>query len=118
MLVTHNLEMGGRSGPAQSKPRDIVEMNIRFLNSLGAEFGTDLYKMQKIEQRLSDAVMDRPAPPFSGIRKLHYEDSSSGLDDVKREKNVVVCQRLPLPAVVQFVDISYDTTDEGSGGPG
>lgn len=118
ILETHNLEMGGRSGPAQSKPRDIVEMNIRFLNSLGVEFGTDLYKMQKIEQRLSDATMDRPAPPFSGIRKLHYEDGSSGLDDVKREKNVVVCQRLPLPAVVQFVDISYDTTDEGNGGPG
>ncbi len=115
MLETHNLEVGGRSGPAQSKSRTISGMNIRFLNSLGVEFGTNLYNMQKIEQRLSDAVMDRPAPVFSGIRKLAYEDNSSGTDDMNREKNVVVCQRLPLPAVVQFVDIEYETSDESGG---
>lgn len=118
LLETHNLEMGGRSGPAESKPRGIPEMDIRFLNSLGVEFGTNLYKMAKIDHRLSDAVMDRPAPVFSGVRKLSYEDSSSGVDDAHREKNVVVCQRLPLPAIVQFINIDYDTTDEGSGGQG
>lgn len=113
ILETHNLEMGGRSGPAQSKPRSIAQMYIRFMNSLGCEYGTDIYDLDKIDHRLSDANYDRPAPVFSGIRKLSPSDSWSGIDDATREKNVFVTQRLPLPAVVQFLDLSYDTADEG-----
>ncbi len=113
LLETHNLEMGGRSGPAQSKPRNISEIYIRFMNSLGCEYGTDLYAMEKIDHRLSDANTDRPAPVFSGLRRLKLEDQWSGLDDATREKNVFVTQRLPLPAVVQFLDLAYSTADDG-----
>ncbi len=113
MIETHNLEMGGRSGPAQSKPRNIADIYIRFMNSLGCEYGTDLYSMQKIDHRLSDANYDRPAPVFSGLRRVKLEDSWSGLDDATREKNVFVTQRLPLPAVVQFLDLSYSVADDG-----
>jgi hypothetical protein len=115
IIETHNLEMGGRSGPAQAKPRSIAQMYIRFMNSLGCEYGTDLYNMDKVNHRLSDAEFDRPAPVFSGVRKLSPSDSWSGLDDATREKNVFVTQRLPLPAVVQFLDLSYDTADDGGG---
>ncbi len=113
IMETHNLEMGGRSGPAQAKPRSISEINIRFLSSLGCEYGTDLYNMEKIDHRLSDAEFDRPAPVFSGLRRLKLEDTWSGLDDATREKNVFVTQRLPLPAVVQFLDLAYSTADDG-----
>lgn len=113
LIETHNLEMGGRSGPAQSKPRSISQMYIRFMNSLGCEYGTDLYAMDKINHRLSDANYDRPAPVFSGLRKLSPSDNWSGIDDATREKNVFIAQRLPLPSVVQFLDLSYDTADEG-----
>lgn len=112
-LESHNLEIGGQTGPAQDKPRNISEMYIRFMNSLGVQFGTDLYKMQAIDHRLSDATFDRPAPVFSGIRRLTYEDTSSGLEDMTREKQVFVAQRLPLPAIVQFIDMRYDTSDGG-----
>ncbi len=116
IVQTHNLEMGGRLGPSQSKPRNITEINARFMNSLGVEYGTDPYKMRKIDHRLSDAGFDRPAPVFSGIRRVKLEDSWSGLDDATREKNVVICQRLPLPAIIQFLDVTYDTSD-GEGVP-
>lgn len=112
MLKTHNLDMGGRSGPAGSKPRNINEINIRFMSSLGCEYGTDLYAMEKIDHRLSDANFDRPAPVFSGLRRVQLEDSWSGLEDAVREKNIFVTQRLPLPSVVQLLDVQYDTADE------
>lgn len=115
IIETHNLEMGGRSGPAQDKPRSISQMYIRFMNSLGCEYGTDLYAMDKINHRLSDANYDRPQPVFSGLRKLSPSDNWSGIDDATREKNVFITQRLPLPAVVQFIDLSYDTADDGGG---
>lgn len=108
IIETHNLEMGGRSGPAQDKPRNISTMCIRFLNSLGVEFGTNLYQLEKIEQRNADATMDRPAPVFSGVRKCPYGDSW----EQEEGKHVVIVQRLPLPAVIQFIDVAYDTTDE------
>jgi hypothetical protein len=110
---SHNLEMGGRVGPAQDKPRTLAAMFIRFLNTLGVQFGTDRYRLARVEHRLPDAVTDRPAPVFSGIRRLPYEDLTSGLDDEQREKRVTIAQKLPLPAAVQFVDVRYETVDEG-----
>jgi hypothetical protein len=107
-LQTQNIEAGGRSGPAQSKPRNIVEMFIRFLNTLGVDYGTDIYRLDKVRHRTNEDVTSRPAPVFSGIRKLHYSDQW----EAEEEKRVVVSQRLPLPCVVQFVDMRYETADE------
>jgi hypothetical protein len=112
MLVTHNLELGGRTGPAQSKPRRLDEIYMRLMNSLGLEYGTDLYHLEKVDHRDPNAVSDRPAPVFSGIRRVHVEDQWSGIDDKTREKNVYVVQRFPLPAVIESLDISYETADE------
>jgi hypothetical protein len=108
-IQTHNLEMGGRSGPAQAKPRNVFKMFIRFLNTLGATYGTDLYDLKEIEHRdLGNDALDRPAPVFSGIVELYNRDKTERAG----EKHVFVSQRLPLPCVVQFIDVHYDTTDE------
>ncbi len=108
-IKTHNLEAGGRSGPAQAKPRNIVEMFIRFLYTLGVDYGTDIYKLEKIDHRKGSDIMDRPAPVFSGIKKLPLSDSW----EAESEKHVIVAQRLPLPCIVQFIDVRYETADEG-----
>ena len=112
VIETHNLEMGGQSGPAQAKARNISDINARFMSSLGCEYGTSLYAMERINHRLSNSTFNRPAPVFSGIRRLKLEDTWSSLDDSTREKNVCVIQRLPLPAVVQSLDLSYNTADD------
>lgn len=108
LLVSQNLEMGGSSGPAQSKPRNIVKMFIRFLNTLGCDFGTDPYQLAKVHHRSNEFITSRPSPVFSGIRDLPYSDRWSA----EGEKHVVVSQRLPLPCVVQFLDLHYETADE------
>ena len=110
MLITHNLEMGGQSGPAQDKPRNIARMVLRFLNSLGCEYGTDLYHTEKVVHNSNKYVSDRPTPVFSGQKIVHNSDDwrpDSG------DKNVVVVQKLPLPCVLQFVGVYYDIGDEG-----
>lgn len=112
-LESHNLEIGGRTGPAESKPRTIAELYIRFMNTLGCEYGTDLYNLTPVEDRKSSATYDRVAPVFSGVKRCPYEDTSSGADDNDQQKTVIVMQRKPLPSVVEFVDIRYDTMDEG-----
>jgi len=109
MIQTQNIEIGGRSGPAQDKPRNIVEMAIRFLNTLGVDYGTDPYHMDQVVDWSNLFITDRPAPVFSGMKKLHYSDvwSIDGAD-----KHVVIMQRLPLPCSVQFIDIYYSSSED------
>jgi hypothetical protein len=108
-LKTHNLELGGQGGPVQNKPRTIVEMFIRFLGTLGANYGTDIYALNPIEHRdIGQDANDRPAPVFSGVRKLHNPDTA----EAETGKYVYVSQRLPLPCVVQQIDLRFDTTEE------
>lgn len=112
VVKTQNLEAGGRAGPAQAKPRNIYEFAIRFLNTLGVQYGTDLYNLETIEHRRNDAFANRPAPVFSGIRKLPYPDRWRGTDNEADEKHIVFAQFLPLPATVQFVDARYELGDD------
>lgn len=109
VLITQNLEMGGQTGPAQAKPRNISSLAIRFLASLGGEYGTDVYHMTPVVDLMDGQIAGRPAPVFSGIKELSYSDDWSG--DNSEEKRVVIMQNLPLPCVVQFIDVEYSTAD-------
>jgi hypothetical protein len=115
LLQTQNLEVGGRSGPAQSKPRNINALNIRFLNSKGGKYGTDLYHLFDIDTEDPDALelLDGAgsAPVFNGIRALQHSDVWS-TDNDRNEKTVFIQQTKPFPCVVQFIDIEYETGDE------
>jgi hypothetical protein len=110
-IQTQNLEVGGRSGPAQGKPRNICGLNIRFLNSLGGEYGTNLYHMQTIEDSRITLADGAEAPVYSGIFPVQVEDNWSTEND-RNEKTVFVRQAAAYPCVVQFIDIQYDTGDE------
>jgi hypothetical protein len=109
-LKTQNLELAIGGGPAQAKPRLIVEVFIRFLATLGVNFGTGIYRTDQIEYRTAADALDRPAPVFSGIRRVGVEDAHES----EEGKHIVVAQRLPLPCVVQFVDVHFETTEAGT----
>jgi len=108
-IKTQNLELGGRTGPAQTKPRNIVETNLRFLNTLGVDYGTDIYNLDQIYFREDGMPMDRPAPVFSGIKKLHLSDSW----EAEKGKHVYIKQTLPLPCIVESIDVVFETGDDG-----
>lgn len=102
LLQTQNLEVNASgTGPAQAKPRNICKLNIRFLNSLGCEYGTDLYHLED--------VYDDTGRVFSGIKELHNSDSWL---TPTREKTVYIVQQTPLPCVVQFIDMEFATGED------
>lgn len=108
-VKTHNLELGGQNGPVQNKPRNIVKMFIRFLATLGTNFGTDLYNLKQIEHRdVGNDALDRPAPVFTGVKEVYNPDTHEG----PAGKHVIISQRLPLPSVIQSIDLHYDTAEE------
>ncbi len=101
-----NLDLGGVTGSAQTKLRNCIETKINFLNSVNAKFGTNLYKMSRLEFRQAEDFTDRPIPPFNGVKSLSYSD------DWDDKKNAYVIQDSPSPCTVTVLDIYTETTDE------
>lgn len=106
IMVTNNLEAGGVLGISQTKRKNLIYLGIRFVDTLGAQFGTDLYNMQNIDFRDSDSIIDRPPPLFNGDVRLPYRDRTS------INKSLVVLQQSPTPCIVQLLVPTVSTTDE------
>lgn len=107
-LKTHNLELtAGGQGPAQAKPRTISEAVIRFLSSLGVDFGTDIYDLQELEHRTAEDAQDRPEPVFSGQKRVPIKDNTTR----EEGKYVIVSQRVPQPCIVQSIDLVFDNSE-------
>lgn len=106
ILKSMNLEVGGVDGPSQTKPKNVIAVGIKFYQTLGAQFGADVYKLQPIEYRAGNDIGDRPPPLFSGSERYQYED------EWEREKHIVIVQDEALPCNVQLL-MPYTHTDNG-----
>lgn len=106
ILQTQNLEFGGINGPAQAKLRNIVDVNLRLLSTLGLKYGTDLYRLADVINWDNKNITSRPNPVFTGIKPL------KNFDRWEPEKFIYIVQDLPLPASIQLIDIEGETTNE------
>ncbi len=105
-IKTMSIEVAATIGPAQGKPMNVDEVIIRFYQTLGASFGTDLYNMEDILFRSSEDFTNRPPPLFSGDKPLHFSD------DWAEGKHIYVQQLQPLPCVVQLINPFITTSNE------
>lgn len=106
LIQTLNLDFGGVIGPAYSKYKNVDEVVIRFLNTVGAFVGTKLGKLERAIFRSSSDKMGRGVPAFKGFKRINVED------DTAREKYIYILQNRPLPNTIQGIDIFMDVTDE------
>lgn len=97
ILKTMNLEVGGITGPAQTKPKNVYKVGIKFFQTLGPKFGTNLYKLEPLNFRSGQDSMDRPVPLFSGEKLVSYTDGWEG------EKHIVIVQEVGTPCEVQLI---------------
>lgn len=106
MIKSMSIEGGGINGPSQGKSKNINRLDIHFLNTLGARYGSSLYTLQDTEFRSSIDYTGRPSPPCSEIKNLYFEDTSTP------EKHIYIVQDKPLPctilAVIPFMDTAND----------
>lgn len=94
------------AGPSQGKTKLINRVDIHFLNTLGAKYGSSLYTLQDTEFRSDQDLTGRPSPPYTGIKNLFFEDTSES------EKHVYIVQDSPLPctilSVIPFMEVNDD----------
>lgn len=104
-LETNEMEGGGLNGTAQTKPKALYQVGIRFLNSLYVKYGINRYKLNQIEGRTSTMRMDRPPVPFTGDQRVTYanEISDARQGGWTKNKRVVLVQDLPFPCYIQLL---------------
>lgn len=95
-----------RNGNTYSKLKNLDHASLRFLNTLGTSYGTSLYRMHDVIFNQFGDRMNRPNVPFSGVKKLYLEDIHS------ENKNIYIRQDLPLPSIIQNVELSGEYADE------
>lgn len=105
-LEPMNIEAGGTTGPAQTKNRNVYDVGIRFLNTLGAKFGTDPYAPETVDFTNIPLQVGAPELLFTGVKRVHLSD----MWDI--DKTVFVMQDSPLPCIVQLLEL-YVETDNG-----
>lgn len=107
LLKTQNIDIGGRSGPANSKPRCITELRVRVKDSVGGKVGPGEYKLKEMVSRQASQVAGRVPPPYEGVVKMasmgHWDSSS---------KNVVIYHDKPTPLTVVAMDVECLTVDQ------
>lgn len=100
-----NLDVGGVTGSAQSKFRNLDRLGIRFFNTVGTYFGLNPYELEQIP--FDRELYDRPTPLFTGqkvVRKMDRWEETN--------KRLVIIHKTPTPCTILSFDMFMDTSDE------
>lgn len=110
-----DLELGASQAGAKSSmgvPKRVTAFDIKFLNSLGASVGTNLYKLALILYADTEQRLGMPPRPFSGVKNVPIIDgfNNGGVDDI--EKNLFIVQQEPQPCYVQVINAKVTALDD------
>lgn len=103
---TQSLEGGGRNGRAQTKPRVLTKLGVRFRASLGTKFGTSLYNVEAPAYRELEEVAGRPPRLISGTVPVQIPDGW------KEDKVLYWLHNTPTPSNLQYIMAHMETNDD------
>ena len=104
-VKTMALAPQSQAGATTAKKKTVNRLGVKFLNSSGVKYGTDLYNMKDIPFGEPSDLMGRPIPLFSGVKSVTVEDSAD------YDKHLYIQQTLPLPCNIAAI-IPFCDTDE------
>lgn len=106
VMETLRLEAGSSDGTSQGKPKRIHAITVRLHETVGAEIGSGLDKLNRIYFRDSSMPMDQAVPLFTGDKDIEFE---GGFDDDDR---IYARQTQPLPLTVLALFPRLNTFDK------
>ena len=104
-VKTLRLEGGADDGISQGKIKRIHGVTARFLNTVGAEIGSNLTGLDRIPFRDSSMEMDEAVPMFTGDKEISFP---SGYDT---DAQIVIRQNQPLPMTILAIMRRSNTFD-------
>jgi len=106
LLLGQNIDLGTRTGPGNSLPRNIKRIRTRFKDTVGCEVGTNFYNTKELVFRQPGQIMGRVPPPFTGMKDLTMLDRWSA-----DTKQFAIKHDSPTPCTIVAVDVDVVTTD-------
>lgn len=102
IMKTLNIPVDGPQGSGQAARKNLKNINVQFLETLGAKVGTNIYDLEDLEflDIFTEGVtnnMDRPPRPFSGYKLVTVKETT------QRNKNIVILKDDPTPCTVQQI---------------
>lgn len=97
LIITMNMEVGGIAGPSQNKYKNVHRAGVRFVDTIGVRYGTNLYNTKQLLFRSTDSLLNNPPLLFNGTKDVHFPDNWGN------EKQSVILQELPLPCTVSQI---------------
>tara|TARA_R100001198_G_scaffold61257_1_gene35565 strand:- start:379 stop:2766 length:2388 start_codon:yes stop_codon:yes gene_type:complete len=105
LVKTLRMEAGAEDGIAQGKIKRIHGVTVRFLETVGAELGPNINKLDRLPFRDSSMSMDDAVPLFNGDKEIFFP---SGYEN---DAQVVVRQNQPLPMTILAIMRRSNTFD-------
>jgi hypothetical protein len=106
VMQTLRIESGSVDGTSQGKPKRIHGITVRLHETVGAEVGSGVDKLDRIYFRDSSMPMDQAVPLFTGDKDVEFE---GGFDDDDR---VYARQTQPLPMTILALFPRMNTFDK------
>lgn len=101
-----NLDVGGVTGSALSKFRNVYKVVLSLLNTAGLQVGSKLYDLEKLLFSSFNNIANRPTPLATENKEIPISDNSN------REKHVYAVQDVPFPCTIRYIDVFTTTADE------
>lgn len=107
LMITQNIDIGGTTGPANSKPRNITRVRARVKDTVGGKVGPNAYKLKELVYRKPTQIAGRVPPPYTGMKESSQLD---GWD--ANAKRVVWRHDDPTPNTLLALDVECLTVDQ------
>lgn len=110
-----DLELGSAQAGSKSSMgvfKRITGFDIKFLNTLGASIGSNLYNLATILYADTEQRLGMPPRPFTGIKAVPIEDGWNNGSEDDTEKNFFLVQTNPQPCYLQIINVKVNAQDD------
>lgn len=105
-LKTLPIDVGGVTGSALGKIKNLSEVIVYLRNAASPKLGTNLYRMEEADIRYQPSYSGQAAPLFDGTHQQSYDDNWD------REKRFYLRHETPLPCEALGFETVVETADE------
>jgi len=88
----------------QNSFKNIYKVGFKFLETLGAAFGTDVYLLEQLLFRSTNSFLNSPPELFTGEKRVAHSDSWT------TDKNITIIQQFALPCTIQMIVVYSNTS--------
>jgi hypothetical protein len=106
VAIPMNLTVMGQTDNSMPLSKNICELSLMVANTIGVQYGTNIYDLQEIFASEEGQLTNRPPVPLSGTYRLSVDDFWS------TDKEIIYVQSDPYPCMLQAMNVSWEAGEK------